>query len=142
MSMELHVLFNEPIALIQEWQRAITAIGFDLVLDPKTDVQRQSGFLPARYSGVSTGFEFGISSALAVIESYGTASLKGSWTYAGNFRWGGDLMAMASAAIAAAGLTRARAGLLYDPQEDAVYGPAGAVEYALEATRAVPKSSP
>src|SRR5262245_40217520 len=40
------------------WAEAIRAAGFPMELDTDFDVERHSGFLPCRYDGQDSGFEY------------------------------------------------------------------------------------
>jgi hypothetical protein len=53
-------VYLEPSRMItpEEWQRRIRAAGFDLEIDTDFDPVEFSGFLPCRYRGVQSGFEY------------------------------------------------------------------------------------
>src|SRR5690349_8616815 len=93
MSMELHVLLSTPeVPTVAEWQAAIQARGFDLMLDPNLNLQADAGFTPAAYKGQETGFEFDLSPASDIADRYRTvADLLEGRDRSANFRWGSDL---------------------------------------------------
>lgn len=132
MSMELHVfLAKGKLPTIRQWQAAIDSHGFDVKLDPSTDVASDSGFLPAVFKGRESGFEFDVSPAVDVVEAYpDVADRVAGLDAVGNFRWGGDFDEMACALAAAAALASLSGGVWFDPQEGECRDAAGAVREA------------
>jgi len=134
MSMELHVLLSSSkLPTVPEWQTAIHVHGFDLVLDPILNLHTDAGFTPAAWKGQKTGFEFDLSPASDIADSYRTVAdvLEGRDRSA-NFRWGSDLSECAAATIAAAVLTTMSEGIFYDPQEDVAYREEAALTIAQQ----------
>ena len=134
MSMELHVLLSSPkLPTVEQWQTAIQAHGFALVLDPDLNLQADAGFTPAMYKGLETGFEFDISPASDIADSYSTVGdLLERRDSSANFRWESDLSECAAATIAAAVLATISDGIFYDPQEDVAYHDAAALIIAQQ----------
>jgi len=134
MSTELHVLlFSPKLPTVEEWQTAIQAHGFDLVLDSKLNLQADAGFTPAVYEGQETGFEFDLSPASDIADSYSTVGelLEGR-DHSANFRWESDLSECAAATIAAAVLATISEGIFYDPQEGVAYRDVAALTIAQQ----------
>jgi hypothetical protein len=134
MSMEFHVLLSNPgLPTIQEWQTAIQAHGFDLVLDTTLNLHTHAGFMPAVYKGQETGFEFDLSPASGIADVYSeVGDLLEGRDLCANFRWGNDLSECAAATIAAAVLAIIAEGILYDPQEGVAYRDAAAITVAQQ----------
>jgi hypothetical protein len=132
MSMELHVLLSKSrLPDVRQWQAAIDALGFDVKLDSSLKIGINTGFLPAKFMGRDSGFEFDISPASEIKETYSEfADAFAERDVSGNFRWGGDLNEMASALVASAALTKLSDGICFDPQEGACLDSASAVEQA------------
>lgn len=132
MSMELHVLLsNTRLPDVREWQAAIDALGFDVKLDPSLAVETGRGFLPARFKGRDSGFEFTVWPASDISDTYPEfANQFAGRDRAANFRWGGDLIEMACALVASAALAQLSDGVWFDPQEGTCSDGAGAVEQA------------
>lgn len=132
MSMELHVfLAKRHLPDVRRWQAAIDAHGFEVKLDPTTNVATDSGFLPAAFKGRESGFEFDVTPASEVVDACpDIADRVRGLDAVGNFRWGGDLEEMACALAAAAALTSLSGGVWFDPQEGECRDAAGAVKEA------------
>lgn len=132
MSMELHVLLEKSrLPDVQAWQAAIDALGFDVKLDPSLAVETDTGFLPAKFNGNDSGFEFDVSPVHEIADTYPEFGNEfAGRDVSGNFRWGGDLNEMACALVASAALATLTDGTWFDPQEGACVDPAGAVEEA------------
>jgi hypothetical protein len=112
-SMSMYVL-HEVIPNRAEWQAAITAAGFDLILDPSLDTKLNTGFLPARYNDIDTGFEFDVSDLPDSVPEYLESSQADDpRRLSANFRWGGDILEMCCAFAAAAALAKLTNGVLY-----------------------------
>jgi hypothetical protein len=134
MSMELYVLLSSSkLPTVQEWQTAIHVHGFDLVLDPTLNLHTDAGFTPAIYKGQETGFEFDLSPASEIADSYSiVGDLLEARDRSANFRWGSELSECAAATIAAAVLATLSEGIIYDPQEDVAYRDAAAITIAQQ----------
>ncbi len=134
MSTELHVLLPaEELPTVHEWQTAIQAHGFDLVLDSTLNLHTDAGFTPAVYKGQETGFEFDLSPASDIADLYReVGDLLEGRDFSANFRWGSDLSECAAATIAAAVLAATTAGILYNPQEGVADRDAAAITTAQQ----------
>lgn len=138
MSMELHVLLSKSrLPDVGQWQAAIDALGFDVKLDPSLKVESDMGFLPAKFKGRDSGFEFNVSPASEITDTYSefTNEFAGR-EVSGNFRWGGDLNEMACALVASAALAKLSDGVWFDPQEGACFDSSGAIEQAKSGVEA------
>src|SRR5687767_3917914 len=59
MSISLQVfLFADRLPTSRGWANAIRSHGFELEMDPDFDLRTFVGFLPCRYRGEETGFEY------------------------------------------------------------------------------------
>jgi hypothetical protein len=132
--MELHVLLrNSAVPTVEEWQRALTEASFNLILDNALKIREASGYSPAIYNGVKTGFEFDLFPASDIMETYeGIAEQIGDRDLSANFRWGGDLRECVAACIASGVLTKLCDGILYDPQENIFFGGDEAIAMARQ----------
>lgn len=118
MSMEVDVRF--PLICLptpSTWQDAIRANGFSLEVDQGFDPATPSGFLPARYMGKDTGFEY-------YCERDGNDFTRVS------LRWSGDPREAVSAIIAAACLCQLTGGELFDPQSGDTISAAETIAWA------------
>jgi hypothetical protein len=136
MSVELHVIFNDSLMPdVQQWQGAITSLGFDVQLDAIEDLRHHSGFLPATIRGQQSGFEFDVSPATEIIAAYRQlASRVAGRDSSANFRFGGDLSEMACAMAASAAFAKLTDGVWFDPQD-------AETQYSIEAAIAQARSS-
>jgi len=139
MSMELHVLLRDSsVPTPSQWQNAIREAGFDLTLDATLSMRDWTGFLPAVYKGVKTGFEFDVSDASDITDTYpDVAEHVGDRDVSANFRWGGDLRECVAAVVASAALAELCDGVLYDPQEGAFHTGDEALETARQIVESV-----
>ena len=119
MSMEMHVFLQQSkVPSVDQWQKALKDSGFGLTLDRRLSIQTNTGYSPAVYKGIKTGFEFHLSPASEITETYeNVADNIGSRELSANFVWGGDLRECVAAVIASAILAAVADGVLYDPQE-------------------------
>jgi hypothetical protein len=132
MSMELHVLLSKSrLPDVKQWQAAIDALSFGVHLDPSLVVASNTGFVPAKFKGRDSGFEFDISPASDVSGAYPEfAKQFAGRDRAANFRWGDELAEMACALAASAALAKLADGVWFDPQEGACLDHAAAIEQA------------
>jgi hypothetical protein len=138
MSMEILVLSDERLATMADWQRAIDAEGFALVLSEKATFAALSGFLPARWDKTPTGFECEHDDAREVMAVYASVNFGHEWKYALAFRWASDLRECMAAFMAAVAYARATHGIVFDPQESEILTP----QQASEVTRGMAKDLP
>lgn len=73
MSMDLYILSNRAARSMVEWQSAIDADGFQILLDPTAVFEDLSGFLPVRLDGAGTGFEVDHEDAPALIADFNSS---------------------------------------------------------------------
>ncbi|WP_147081151.1 hypothetical protein [Methylobacterium haplocladii] len=137
MSLEAYVLFDREIAAISDWQRGLDELGFPLSLASEKALKALQGHLPAWWNGREAGFECGLCDAGELSHIYDDIDLKGAWRHAMAFNWG-TLPGCAGALMAAAALTHATGGVLFDPQESVVLDPAEAVSYARDTAASIP----
>lgn len=140
MSIELHIFLpDSPALTVQAWQGAVEAAAFPMILDEEIDLASHSGFLPARYDGKQTGFEFYVDPASDILAAYPhVAAQVGPRTKCATFRWGGDLLEMCAALSAAASLAKLTKGLYFYPDDDLICE----ADEALVATRKALQSVP
>ncbi len=120
MSLELHVFMNaNKLPTRQQWQSAITEMGFPLQLDPELDLTDQSGFSPCTLNGKSTGCEISLDSPDDILPAYPSMRERAQGTdRVVTFCWGGDSAECACALAAAAALVKRSDGIAYNPQDD------------------------
>ena len=59
MSIELHVfLQRKRVPTASEWFNRLKEAGFNITMDPNTNLEEQAGFMPMLHDGCKTGFEF------------------------------------------------------------------------------------
>src|SRR5262245_49287240 len=90
MAMELFVLSDRRLASIAEWQQAITAEGFPLVLSTETPFETLDGFLPAQFGEKPSGFECTHWDARDLIDGHPKVDFGHRWLHVLAFRWGGS----------------------------------------------------
>jgi hypothetical protein len=118
--MELFVLSDRQLASIAEWQQAIAAEGFGLVLSTQTPFNALDGFLPAELVEKQTGFECAHRDPQKLISEHPKFEFAARWRYALAFRWDGrDIFQTPAAWIAAAAYAKAVDGMLF---EDSIHG--------------------
>jgi len=139
MSMELYVLLRDSsVPTSPQWENAIREAAFDLSLNATVSIRDWTGFLPAVYRGVKTGFEFDVSDASDITDTYpGVAEQIGDRDVSANFRWGGDLRECVAAVVASAALAKLCDGVLYDPQEGTFHTGDEALETARQTVHSV-----
>lgn len=129
MSMELHVLSDRRLASIAEWQHAIDAEGFPLVLAADVDLAMARGFLPATLQGRQSGFESYDDDAARTLDFLGRNHFDRPWRHALGFRWlGSRFDELETAWMAATAYAAATAGIVFDHEEGKVFTPAEARE--------------
>lgn len=130
MSMELHVLVKDSrLPDVRRWQESIHALGFDLKLDPSLSIRDNTGFVPCTFKDQQSGFEFDISPASDIVETFPEFEQRfAGRNMSANFRWGGDMVEMACALVASAALAELCDGVWFDPQEGACLNPQEALE--------------
>lgn len=142
MAMEMFVLSDRNLTFIADWQAAIDAERYPLQLDPDIRLQTHVGFLPARLSGQSTGFEcdhFPAAEFIREIQEISSVEFGHAWNYVLAFRWRGDLNELQAACMAAAAYATAVDGVVFDDEESIVRSAAEARENVQKIVSDIPK---
>ena len=134
MALEQHVfLQKEVVPSGENWQVAITQLGFDLQLDPELKPFEDSGFLPCTLVGMDTGFEIYYEPAAELLTAYPQLKKRtGARDYAISFRWGGDMAECACVMIVSAALANSFDAVVYYPEDDLLYSSDDLVREAKE----------
>lgn len=90
MSMELWVFSDRQLSSIAEWQAAIDAEGYPLVLEKDQSFESLKGFLPCHLKGELTGFECYHDDAATLMRHNPDFNYGHDWKYALGFRWLGS----------------------------------------------------
>jgi hypothetical protein len=130
MAMELWVLSDKKLDSIGEWQLAIDAEGFPLILSDQPPFEKLKGFLPAQLRGERTGFECSHWPAGEFMRDKSKIEFGHEWRYVLAFRWRGDFNELRAAWIAGSAYARATDGIVFDDQEAKIRSAAAAVETA------------
>lgn len=113
MSVNLHVfLERKSMPTPPDWAKAIIDAGFDADLDSDFDVDRFCGFLPCRFEGAESGFEY----LAGPIESADGLSLPENFDFEVTFSTHSNRRELSSSVVAAAVLCKVTNGVLFDPQ--------------------------
>jgi len=139
LSIELHIFLSDASAPTgRDWQHAIEAAGFPLILHAESDLALYRGFVPATYKGRQTGFEFYLDAASDILAAYPHVGQQaGRRTRCATLRWSGDLLEMCAALAAAVSLAKLTDGLYFSPEDGTVSEP----DEALAAARNELKSA-
>ena len=112
------------------WQEAITRHGFELELDTDFDPTTFAGYLPCKYKGVETGFEYYYEGATSTVaRPFESADYQ---IIEINFITHSEQREYVAAAIAAAVLTEMSEGSLEEPQDETSYSGEEAIKWARE----------
>ena len=128
MSQDVTVYFSADRMLTpSEWKSEITAIGFPVYLDSDFDIRKLKGFLPCKFEGVQSGFEFYFSDTVEFVarEAGLTGPSPVSITLVSHYD-----TEFACACIACAVLAKMTGGIAVDHQEGANYSGEAAIEWA------------
>lgn len=117
MAMELWVLSDKQLASIAEWQTAIDAAEFPLVLSDGRPLHEINGFLPARLRTQPTGFECSRWPAAEFMRDMSMVDFGHAWRYALALRWRANFNELRAAWIAGAAYAGATDGIVFDDQE-------------------------
>jgi hypothetical protein len=98
----------------EQWQQAIRAAGFPVDLDTDFEVDTFTGFLPCKFRGADTGFEY--FSEEVKEQDRVEAGLPPGTDFAVTLVTHSDLGEFATSLLAAGALCHASSGLLVDPQ--------------------------
>ena len=117
------------------WAAAIEAAGFPMSMDTDFDVERMSGFLPCRYEGKESGFEYFFSTVSAMKEDNGDDFALpdiGDRDVGVSFVTHSSMRGLVTAVIAAAVLCERAGGVLHDEEADELISAADAVADARD----------
>jgi hypothetical protein len=139
MSMELCLLSDRRLSSITEWQNAIEAEGFPLILSQATPFDQLSGGLAAMLGDKRTGFECDHWDASEVITEAPEVEFGHPWRFALAFRWlGMDLEQGDAVLMAAAAYARATGGVILDYEGGRLLGPDDLKDILHESLRTRP----
>lgn len=125
MSIEIHVLSDQRLPSIAEWQKAISSEGFELRLSADVQFDEMSGFIPAFLAGKQSGFECYHDDARELMQAYvDNVEFNRTWKHALSFRWGSLMHEAVSAYMAATAYARTTGGVVFDPQDGKIMTPA------------------
>lgn len=110
------------------WADAIAERGFPAELDREFDVDAFSGFLPCRFDGLDTGFEY----FSGPVEFIDELDLPDHFDFSVTFSAHSDACELASAVVCAAVLCAISGGILVDPQADRTVAARDAIPWARE----------
>jgi hypothetical protein len=155
MAMEFFVLSDRRLASIAEWQQAITAEGFQLLLSTETPFEALNGFLPAHLgekpvaSNVvlpaqvgeqRAGFECAHCDPLDLIGRHPEVDFGRRRSHVLRFRWKGHSIPQTIAAcMASAAYARATDGIIFDGGEGQIIGSQQVVELARDLEKDLPQ---
>lgn len=129
MSVDLTVyLAREHMPNPSGWASAIVEAGFPAELDKNFDVDEFTGFLPCRYDGTDSGFEY----TSGPIEYLDDLELPSDFDFSVTFATHSDERELAASVVAAAVLCSMCKGILVDPQADITVESSDAIEWARE----------
>ncbi len=129
MSVELTVyLSREMMPDPKRWAEAIVEAGFSVELDLDFDVDSFSGYLPCRYAGADSGFEY----SSGPIEFIDELELPNEFDFSVTFSTHSDMRELASSVVAAGVLCSVGRGILVDPQADVTVKSDDAVAWASD----------
>jgi hypothetical protein len=113
MSVDYFIFVQEScLPTIVEWQRALDDAETGIVLDDVGDLRSHTGYLPARYHGDRSGFEFFFGTAKDVFGS--EPQEVGSRSHAIDFVTHSDMQELMCGMIAGAVLAKVADGLVFD----------------------------
>jgi hypothetical protein len=107
-------LRDERLPSVHEWQRALDQTGTGIVIDPTDDLRSHTGYLPARYHGHKTGFEWYYGPAEEISGQLPEAI--GDRTHAVDFVTHSDMQELICALVAGAILAKLADGLVFDEE--------------------------
>lgn len=117
MSIDLNVyLARSAMPTPTQWAQAIVELGFQMQMYTDFDVDSMAGFLPCKFRGEETGFEY-YSDPLTE-EDQLNLGVPDSCDFSIMFATHADFTALATSVIASGVLCRIAQGVLCDPQSD------------------------
>ena len=115
MSVDSFVFFRDVrLPSVQEWQQALDLSGTGIVIDPTVDLRRHAGYLPARYHGHESGFEWYYGPAEEISGQMPEAI--GDRTHAVDFVTHSDMRELVCGLVAGAILAKLADGLVFDEE--------------------------
>ena len=120
MSVDLYVLCTQELPGRAAWAAAMSEQHFPLVMDPQFDPADDEGFWPAKLAGREAGFEF-YPLLRAEWERLPNLAQPSRFTAGVQFSSGSDPIGFVSSIFAAVAISRACAGVVYDPQGSKAY---------------------
>lgn len=135
---DIYVLSDRQLTSMSEWQRAINAECFPLLLDANRPFAKLRGFLPATFDREKAGFECDHWSADILIAELSDVDFGHRWEHALAFRFSGDFRDGVSAFAAAAAYAKATDGVLFDGESGEVMPPSQALREARTMVRDLP----
>ena len=120
MAMELFVFSNEELNSTTDWQSAINAEGFPLLLDAGKSIKSLKGFLPARLRDIKTGFECNFWSAGEIMREMPSVVFGHEWKRVLALRWGSNLYQVPAVWMAAVAYASATEGVVFDEEQGVI----------------------
>jgi hypothetical protein len=115
MSVESYVfLRDERLPSVADWQQALDRAGTGIVIDPIDDLRRHTGYLPARFNGHESGFEWYYGPAQEILGQMPEAI--GDRTHAVDFVTHSDMRELICGLVAGAILAKLADGLVLDEE--------------------------
>jgi hypothetical protein len=136
--MEICVLTNFRLNSISEWQKAIDAEGFPLLLSDVSTFADIKGFLSATLRDEKTGFECYHVDPRELFDTYDNIQFGGEWNYVLAFVWGGDFAQMKAVWMASTAYARATGGVVFDEEAGEILTASQAFEVVQDNERAFP----
>lgn len=138
MSMELYVLSDARLSSIGDWQNALDAAGFPLLLSTVRPFAKLSGVLPVQLNGKQTAFECDHWNAEQLMAESPDIDFGRRWAYALAFRWTGNPHEGIAAYMAGSAYAKATGGVVFDCEEGNIISSSRAGEIAGEIERQIP----
>jgi hypothetical protein len=138
MSMEIYVLSSRRLALVDEWQKSLDQLSFQLKILWDDSLERMDGFVPVLSLGKKSGFECNHWKIHDLHELLEAGEMLPSDQFVLAFRWGGDLTECLAAVQASAAYATAVDGRVFDPQEGKIVSAPEAVKIARDSEISLP----
>ena len=136
--MDLFVFSDRRLTSIAEWQRAINAEGFPVLLLTETPFEELSGIVPVQFGDKRTSFEVVHWNAREQMSEFPALDFGRQWIHALSFWWGGDLYAAPAAYMAGATYAKATEGVVLDCEEGKIFTPQQTAEVARDLAESIP----
>jgi hypothetical protein len=122
------ILRDDRLPSLEEWQRAIDSLGVDISLDSIDNLRKHSGYLPAKFNGLDSGFEwfYGLSAEFFRDTPIDVEDRN----YTINFVTRSDMQELMCALFAAGALAKVADGLFYDEENGVFVSGDRAIEIA------------